>query len=44
MLMMTLTTSKVKVMGLLKFRNLPKIALFYVYLLCHFGVELKTDG
>jgi len=21
-----------------------KIALTYVYLLCHFGVELKTDG
>jgi len=24
--------------------EVPEIALFYVYLLCHFGVELKTDG
>jgi len=23
---------------------LKKIALFWVYLLCHFGMELKTDG
>jgi len=30
--------------GLLKFQNLLKIALFYVYLLCHYDVELKTDG
>jgi len=22
----------------------PKIAFFYVHLVCHFGVELKTDG
>jgi len=39
----TLTRSnvKVKVTGLLKFRE---IALFYVYLLRHFGMELRSDG
>jgi len=43
---MTLTQSKVKlkVTGLPKFRKLPKIALFYVYLLRHFGVQLKSLG
>jgi len=43
---MTLTRPKgnVKVTGLLNFRKLPKIALFWVYLLSHFDVELKTDG
>ena len=40
----TLTRSKVKVTAFLKFRILQKIALFWVYLLRHFGVELKTDG
>ena len=40
----TLTRSKVKVMGLLKFRKLPKIALSWVYLLRHFGMKLKTYG
>ena len=41
-----LTRSKinVKVTGLLNFQKLPKIALFYVYLLRHLHVELKTDG
>jgi len=34
---------KVKVTGLLNFRKLTKIALFWVYLLRHFDVELKTD-
>ena len=40
---MTFTRSKVKVKltGLLKLWKLPKIALFYVYLLRHFGMELK---
>jgi len=43
---MTLIQSKVKikVTGFLTFRKLPKIALFYVYLLRHFGMKLKTDG
>jgi len=41
---MTLTWSKVKVTGLLNFWKLRKIALFYVYLLRHFAVELKTEG
>jgi len=41
---MTLILSKVKVTGLLKFRKIAEIALFYAYLLYHFGVELKTDG
>jgi len=42
----TLTRSnvKIKATGLLNFRKFPKIALFYVYLLRHFGVQLKTDG
>jgi len=44
---MTLNRSKVKVKvkvtGLLNFRKLPKIALFYVYLLRHFEVQVKTD-
>ena len=35
---------KVKVTGLLNFRKLPKIALLYVYLLRHFGVELKSQN
>jgi len=43
---MTLTRSKVKVKitGLLKFQKSPNIALFYVYLLRHFGVQLKNYG
>ena len=43
---MTLTRSKVKVKvtGLLNFQQLPINAHFYVYLFCHFGAELKTDG
>jgi len=41
---MTLTRSKFKIIvtGLINFRKLQKIALFYVYLLRHFRVELKT--
>jgi len=35
----TLTWSKVTLIS-----QFLQIALFYVYLLCHFGVELKTDG
>ena len=38
---MTLTQSKVKVTGASK---VLKIALFYIHLLRHFGVQLKTDG
>jgi len=44
----TLTPSKVKVkvkvMEHLNFRQLPINAHFQVYLLCHFRMELKTDG
>jgi len=42
----TLTQSKVKVKvtGLRKLRQLPKIALLYVYLLRDFGMELKLDA
>ena len=42
----TLTRSKVKVKVTdhLNFRQMPITAHFYVYLLHHFGVELKTDG
>jgi len=40
----TLTRSKAKVTELLNFRKLLKPALFYVCLLRHFRVELKTDG
>ena len=36
--------SKVKVTEYLNFRQLPITAHFHVYLLCHFRVELKTDG
>jgi len=42
----TLTQSKVmvKVMEHLNFQKLPITAHFYIYLLRHFHVELKTDG
>jgi len=42
---MTVTRSKVKVnVTELLASEVPKIALFYVYLQRHFGVKLKTDG
>ena len=37
----TLTSSKVEVIDLLKFR---KLQFFYVYLVHYFGVTLTTDG
>ena len=40
----TLIRSKVKVTEHLNFRKLPITAHFYVYLLRHCRVELKTDG
>ena len=41
---LTRSKVKVKVMARLKFRKLPKIALFYVYLIRDFGMELKSNG
>jgi len=43
---MTLIRSQVavKVTLLLNFLKLPKVSLFYIYLLRHFRVQLKTDG
>ena len=38
------TLDRVKVRDHLNFRQLPITARFYVYLLRHFRVELKTDG